>query len=223
MKCEILDLGLVGYDAAETAQLKALDGVKAGPKEAVLIFAEFPPVYTIGRSGKAGNILVSQEFLDRHGIKSLKVNRGGDITLHNPGQLVAYPVFNLAFLKKDIHWYLRSLEEVIIETLSEYGICSCRKKGYTGVWVGPEKIASIGVAVSKWVTYHGLAVNVSNNLSYFDYINPCGIESCRMTSVSKLIGPGIGTKDVKTEMIKQFKLVFGVEINAGIERKAALA
>lgn len=223
MKCEIMNLDLISYDAAEVAQLETLGEVKAGLKEAALIFAEFPPVYTIGRSGKAENILVSQEFLSRQGIKCLKINRGGDVTLHNPGQLVVYPVFNLAFFKKDLDWYLRSLEEVIIRTLSEYGICPRRKKGYTGVWVGDEKIASIGIAVSRWVTYYGLAINIANDLSYFDYINPCGIENCRMTSVAKLIGPDVDAEDVKIRIIKQFKLVFGMEINADIEPKAAVA
>lgn len=223
MRCELLDLGLVSYGAAEAAQLKTLGEVKAGFKEAALIFAEFFPVYTIGRSGSLENILVSREFLDRQGIRSLKVNRGGNVTLHNPGQLVVYPVFNLAFLKKDIGWYLRSLEEVIIGALSRFGIHSERKKDRTGVWMKGDKIASIGIAVSKWVTYHGIALNINNDLSYFDYINPCGIKGCRMTSVAKLIGPDIDIEDVKTEMVKQFELVFGMEINAGIEHKAAVA
>lgn len=223
MICEILDLGLTTYDAAEAIQLKTLGEVKAGIKKAGLIFSEFLPVYTIGRSGSSENILVSRESLDRQGIRVLKINRGGNITLHNPRQLVAYPIFNLAFLKKDLNWYLRSLEEVVINTLSGYGIYPRRKKGYTGVWVGDGKVASIGIAVSRWVTYHGLAVNVSNDLSYFEYINPCGIKDCRMTSVSKLTGRIIDIEDVKTKMIKEFELVFGVKIDAGIDAKAAVA
>jgi len=223
MRCELLDLGLVSYGAAEVVQLKTLGEVKAGFKEAGLIFAEFFPVYTIGRSGSPENILVSQEFLNRQGIRSLKVNRGGDVTLHNPGQLVVYPIFNLAFLKKDIGWYLRSLEEVIIETFSGFGIHSGRKKGRTGVWVKDDKIASIGIAVSKWVTYHGIALNINNDLSYFDYINPCGIKGCRMTSVAKMAAAGIGTEEVKKALIERFRSVFGIEIDAGIRAEACVA
>jgi lipoyl(octanoyl) transferase len=218
-----MDLGLTTYCVAETVHQKVLGDVKAGFKAGTIILAEFLPVYTIGRSGSTANILVSQEFLAGRGIKCHKINRGGDVTLHNPGQLVVYPVFNLAFLKKDVGWYLRLLEEIIIGTLSGFGIQGERAKGRTGVWVNGEKIASIGIAVSRWVTYHGAAINVNNDLSYFDYINPCGIKGCRMTSIAKLGRNDIGIAQVKDGFIRQFEKMFGVVLDAEIGAEACMA
>lgn len=223
MKCEILDLDLVNYNFAGCIQSSLLGEVKAGLKEGALILCEFFPVYTLGRNGHDTNLLVSLDFLKKSGIDYCRTERGGDITFHSPGQLVVYPVFNLSFLKKDIDWYLRSLEEVIGGVLLEFGICPRRKDGLTGVWVGAAKIASMGIAISRWVTYHGLSLNVNNDLSYFDFINPCGIRHCRMTSISELRGGSIDMPGLKTKVIEKFKAVFGLKVYAEAYKSAGVA
>ncbi|MBI4335943.1 MAG: lipoyl(octanoyl) transferase LipB [Candidatus Omnitrophica bacterium] len=218
MNCEILDLGLIGYGDANLTQFKKMEEVKARVKDGVLILAEFFPVYTIGRLGSEANFLVSPEFLKKQGVECLRVTRGGDITFHNPGQLVVYPILDLSGLKRDIHWYLRSLEDVIIKTLLRCEIYAGRKPGYTGVWVSDEKIASIGIAVSKWVTCHGIALNVNNDLGFFDYINPCGIKGCRITSMASLNRGPVNMDEVKYRVIEEFEGVFGIKVtNAGIK------
>lgn len=204
----IIDLGLVDYLRADRIQREILAEVKAGVSQNSLILAEFFKVFTIGRSGSEDNILTSPDFLKEEGIDIYKVNRGGDITCHNPGQLVAYPIFNLSNFRKDIGWFLRSLEEVVIRALSAYNICGERKSGFTGVWVGEKKIASIGIAVSKWVTYHGMALNVNNDLSIFDYINPCGIKSCKAASVAELKGEAMDMEELKRNIMEQFTTIF---------------
>lgn len=223
MKCEILDLGLVNYNFAGIIQSRILGEVKSGLKEGVLILCEFLPVYTTGRSAKGANLLVSLDFLKKSGISYCRAERGGDITFHSQGQLVVYPLFNLSLLKKDINWYLRSLEDVIVKTLLKYGICAGRKEGFTGVWVDAKKIASIGIAVSRWVTYHGLSLNANNDLSYFDFINPCGIKDCRMTSISKLKGSPVDMGKLKAGVIEQFKARFGLEVHAEVNETSRLA
>lgn len=220
MKFQVVDLGLVEYGFANRIQSQILNEVKSNAREGVLIFAEFFPVYTIGRCGSLNNLLVSPDFLKEKGVGIYNVNRGGDITAHNPGQLVVYPIFNLSALKKDLNWYLRSLEEVIINLLLKYGIYSQRKNGLTGVWVGDKKIASIGIAVSKWVTSHGISLNVNNDLTLFDFINPCGMKNCRITSISELKGCPIDMKSLKTEFIEQIKIIFGLKQDANIKTAA---
>jgi len=221
MKCEILDLGLVKYSYADDTQRGILEGIKTNTMENTLILAEFFPVFTKGRKGSLDNLLVSVDFLKEKGIDFCAADRGGDITFHNPGQLIAYPIFNLSNIKKDLAWYLRTLEEVIIKTLLKYGVCAGRKAGFTGAWVGDKKIASIGIGVSRWASYHGLSVNVNNDLSYFDFINPCGIKNCRMASVSELKGAVVNMDEFKNELVRQFKTIFGIKVNA--ETTAAVA
>jgi lipoyl(octanoyl) transferase len=220
MKCEIVDLGLVRYDFANYIQLGLAGEVKDNLRDGSLLFCEFFPVYTIGRNGSDNNFLVSLDFLKKKGIDCRKVDRGGDVTFHGPGQLIIYPIFNLAYLKKDIHWYLRKLETVIADVLSGYGIYAGRKNGLTGVWLDGKKIASIGVAVSRWVTYHGIALNVNNDLSYFDFIHPCGIKDCRMTSVAKLKGTHIDMNKLKRQFMEQFKNAFGFDAYADAKTAA---
>ncbi|MDD5449539.1 MAG: lipoyl(octanoyl) transferase LipB [Candidatus Omnitrophica bacterium] len=223
MRCGLIDLGLVNYELAQDIQSNKLREIKAGLKDAALILCEFFPVYTLGRSGDGSNLLVSRDFLKKSGIGYRQSERGGDITFHSPGQLVIYPVFNLAFLKKDLNWYLRSLEAIIINLLSEYGVNGCRKAGYTGVWTQMGKIASIGIAVSRWVTSHGLSLNVNNDLSYFDLINPCGIRDCRMASIYEETGGKIDMRGLKGKAIAQFKARFGLTLYAEAVKTAALA
>jgi len=153
--------------------------------EDVLLLVQHPPVITLGRSTKAGNLLASAEQLAARGVERFDVERGGDVTFHGPGQLVGYPIVNLSQHKQDLHWYLRQLEEVMIRALATCGITAGRNAGKTGVWVGERKIASIGVHARQWVTWHGFALNVTTDLSYFDLMIPCGIPDVVMTSVER--------------------------------------
>lgn len=172
-----------------------------------LLIGEHPPVITLGRGSHAENLL-------NPGIPVLEIERGGDVTYHGPGQLIAYPIMLLPEGKRDLHQYLRNLEEVIILTLKEFGIAGERNPGWTGVWAkAPEsgqllKLASIGVSVKKWVTYHGLALNISTDLAAFSQINPCGLQSEVMTSIQALQGQPVSMDAVKAELIRRFTLVF---------------
>ncbi len=183
-----------------------------------LLFVEHPPVLTLGKNGNMENLLFSEAFLKQSGIEFFKINRGGDITFHGPGQIVGYPIFDLEKFKTDIGWYLRNIEEVIIQTLAGYGIQSVRSAGETGVWLdagikGRErKICAIGVRCSRWVTMHGFALNVNTDLHYFDFIVPCGIVGKQVTSLQKELGYTIDMEDVKTRLRVAFENVFEVNI-----------
>lgn len=177
----------------------------------VLIFTEHEHVYTIGKAGDESDLRVSEIFLKKMGVKVYKIDRGGKITYHGPGQIVGYPIFKLDDLGFDVHSYLRALEEVIISTLEDYGIKGGRKTGLTGVWVGDEKIASIGIKVSRWVTMHGFALNVNTDLSFFDFIFPCGFKDVSMTSMKKVIGFEVAFDEVKRNLRGKFERVFGLE------------
>ena len=154
--------------------------------EDILLLLEHNSVFTIGRSGGENHILIDKKTLYENGIMVYNVDRGGDITYHGKGQVVGYPILDLNNFKKDVHWYLRKLEEVIIDSLKKIGLEANIKKGLTGVWIKDEKIASIGIGVCKWITYHGIAVNLSPDLKYFDMILPCGIDGVKITSLKKL-------------------------------------
>ena len=211
MRCDLIDLGIVDYTFADGIQADVLNDVKNGGRDSTLIITEFFPVYTIGRNGSLDNLLVTPEFLKDSGISYFKTVRGGDITFHGPGQLVVYPILNLAYFQKDINWFLRALEEVIIRLLLGYGIKAGRKTGLTGVWAGGGKIASIGISVSKWVTSHGISLNANNDLSFFDFINPCGIKNCPVASIAELNGSPVDMGGLKREFTEQFKIIFGVK------------
>src|SRR5918992_57837 len=154
----------------------------------VLLLVEHPPVVTLGRSAKERHLMLSRGALAARGIEVHEVERGGDVTFHGPGQLVGYPIVDLRRHKQDLHWYLRQLEEALIGALARYGIVGERNAPYTGVWTDGRKIASIGVHARDWVTWHGFALNVTTNLSYFELIVPCGIQSVTMTSVERELG-----------------------------------
>jgi lipoyl(octanoyl) transferase len=151
----------------------------------LLLLVEHDPVVTLGRSSKEAHLLASPELLRARGVELFEVERGGDVTFHGPGQLVGYPIVDLKRHRKDLHWYLRQVEEALIRALGRFGIVGGRSSGYTGVWVDDRKIASIGVHARDWVTWHGFALNVTTDLSYFDLIVPCGIQSVTMTSVAR--------------------------------------
>jgi lipoyl(octanoyl) transferase len=183
-----------------------------------LLFVEHPPVYTLGKSGHEENVLMDEQTMRNNGIEFFKTNRGGDITFHGPGQIVVYPVLDLEYFETDIGKYLRNLEEVIIKTLNEYGIHGERSVGETGVWIEPElkhkarKICAIGVRCSRWITMHGLALNVNTDLSYFDNIVPCGIPDKQVTSMEIELQRKIVLEEVKEKIRKNFEKVFDCRI-----------
>lgn len=207
MKINLLDLGLKDYQEVWSLQNKLVKKRISGEIEDTLILVEHFPVITLGKRGKREEILVSQEYLSREEIIVLYVDRGGRITFHGPGQLVAYPILNLTLVKRDIHWYIRNLEKVIIKLLAKLGIKSTSRKGYTGVWVGEKKIASIGIGIKKWVTYHGLALNVSTDLSYFSLINPCGLDK-KVTSIAEVLSFSVEMNKIRALLVDSFCEVF---------------
>ena len=185
-----LDLGLTPYDAVWALQKRAALARSAGTLDQdLLILVQHPPVVTLGRSTKPGNLLVTPEYLALRGVELRDVERGGDVTIHEPGQLVAYPIIDLKRHKQDLHWYLRQVEESIIIALRAFGLETGRVAGLTGVWredsAGRRKLASIGVHARDWVTWHGVALNVENDLSTFEHVVPCGIDEVQMSTVAR--------------------------------------
>lgn len=206
---EVQNWGLIDYQTAWDKQKKLVIEIQKHRNKNVLVLCEHPAVITIGKSGSMKNLLVKPDFLESLGINVVNIDRGGDVTLHNPGQLVGYPIFNLSNYKEDLHWFLREIENCIIQLLIIYGIKSNRIDGQTGVWVQDyKKIAAIGLHCSRWVTSHGFALNVKNDLSQFDYIIPCGIKDKTVTSIEKETGTEIDFDDVKNECIKSFRRSF---------------
>jgi lipoyl(octanoyl) transferase len=178
-----------------------------------LVFCEHPHVYTLGKSGKVEHLLLDENGLRANGASFYKINRGGDITYHGPGQLVAYPIFDLEQFFTDIHKYMRLLEEAVITTLMEYGILGLRMEGQTGVWLGvgtsnPRKICAMGVKSSRWVTMHGLGFNVNSNLSYFNHIIPCGISDKSVTSMSKELGQEVDLEILSNKLLRNMANAF---------------
>lgn len=182
-----------------------------------LLFVEHPHVYTLGKSGHLENMLANQEKLNEINATFVRTNRGGDITYHGPGQLVAYPVLDLEDFKEDLGWYMRSLEEIIIKTIAHYGLKGERSKGETGVWLDTgkpyaRKICAMGVKTSRWVTMHGLALNVNTDLRYFEYIVPCGIQDKSVTSLQRELDRSVSMDEVKTLVKKYFEEIFEAEL-----------
>lgn len=209
----VIHLGVIPYNTALEIQDYLHQRRVADIISDTLIFLEHPPTFTTGRRGDERNILVNERFLKENNITFEKVGRGGDVTYHGPGQIVGYPILDLGNYNKDVHWYLRKLEDVIILALADYGIEARRLEKLTGVWVKRSKIASIGVGIRKWTTYHGFALNVNNDLSFFDMIVPCGIPSVCITSLRQWLGShtDIDTNAVKKSLIRGFKEVFKIE------------
>jgi lipoic acid synthetase len=206
----VIQPGVVDYDDALAFQRSAVAEYARNPRdEGVLILLEHPPIITIGRSGTDENILVSKEALERAGVGVTETNRGGDVTYHGPGQVVGYPILPLGFHGKDVHAYMRRLESMIMATLWEYGIQATRREGLTGVWTASGKIASIGIAVSHWIVYHGFALNVAPNLEHFKLIHPCGLVGVEVTSMQKLLGHAPGRAEVEQRLIAHFCAEFG--------------
>ena len=214
--CQIIDLGLIGYAEAYALQQRVVAARKAGAIEEVLLLCEHPHVITQGRNGKREHLLASEHVLRQKGVEFHATNRGGDITYHGPGQLVGYPILNLGAIRRDVVWYVRTLEEAMIRATAEFGISAERVAGKTGIWVRAgkteEKLAAIGVHISRWVTSHGFAYNVSTDLRNFDLIVPCGIADRKATSLEKLLGRSVEGKEVAPRIAKHLGELLGLEM-----------
>ncbi|MGB6037645.1 MAG: lipoyl(octanoyl) transferase LipB [Cryomorphaceae bacterium] len=229
-KVQLIEAGLKGYQDTWDYQEELFSGVvqrkiemrKTGEEAPLpnnyLVFVEHPHVYTLGKSGKIENLLLTPEELSQKGIEYFKINRGGDITYHGPGQIVAYPIIDLDQFFTDIHKYLRYLEEAVILTLAEYGIKGERYAGLTGVWLDPDipekarKICALGVRCSRWVTMHGLAFNVNSQLEYFENIIPCGIDDKAVTSMEKELDRKLDFEEVKEKLRNHLSELFQWEL-----------
>jgi lipoyl(octanoyl) transferase len=221
-ECWTVDLGLIGYEAAWELQRRVVAARKLALIPDLLLLCEHPHVITLGRSGKSEHLLASEHLLKQMGVEFHATNRGGDITYHGPGQIVAYPILNLAEIRRDVVWYVRQLEEAMIRATGEYGIAAKRCEGRTGIWVdvkdvatgahSEEKLGAIGVHISRWVTSHGLAYNVSTDLRYFELIVPCGISGCRATSLERLLGRPMEMADAAPRLVRHLGECFGREM-----------
>lgn len=225
--CLIIDLGLTRYSTALAVQERIAAARKAGAIENVLLLCEHPHVITVGRNGNRAHLLASENVLRQKNVELHETNRGGDITYHGPGQIVGYPILDLAALRKDVRWYVRSLEEVMIRASAELGIVAIREAGKIGVWVGEpqrsEKLGAIGVHLSRWITSHGFAYNVSTDLRYFDLIVPCGIVGREATSVEKLLGRTVSREETVASLTRHFGEVFSLEMRqSSLPQLAAL-
>lgn len=211
MRLACIDIGRTRYSEAWELQRKLFDLRHYGLIDDVLLLTEHEKVYTLGKGADANHLLADEQELSRSGIETYHIDRGGDVTYHGPGQIVGYPILDLSRYKTDLHWYLRGLEEVIIRTLEEFGLEGGREEGMTGVWVNGEKIAAIGVKVSKWVTMHGFALNVNTDLKEFGRIIPCGIFHKGVTSMAVLKGGEVPMNEVRRRLTESFGSVFGCE------------
>lgn len=211
-ECRVIQLGLCDYMDAYKIQKQILDQRKSGTIPDTLLFLSHPPVLTIGRRGNRKNILVSDEVLYREGIVVYETDRGGDITYHGPGQIVGYPVLDLKQFGRDVHRIINMYEEVIIRLLKYYDLEGSRVQDYPGVWIGNEKICALGIGISRWVSFHGFALNVNTNLNHFSYIIPCGITGRGVTSMSKVLERNVDESEVTGFLTKIFGMVFGLQM-----------
>lgn len=215
---EVRNLGLIPYGESLRIQEELVLLRRAGDVSDQLLIQEHPHVITIGKAASEKHIIVSREQMEELGIKVFHVGRGGDVTYHGPGQLVGYPILDLKPNRKDLHRYLRDLEEVLIRSLSVFSIKGSRRENLTGVWVGDRKVAAIGVRVSsQWITSHGFAINICNDLSYFETIVPCGISDVQITSISNELGEEIEMDIVSETVVREFIGVFGHDIRSNVE------
>jgi lipoyl(octanoyl) transferase len=214
--CLTIDLGLIGYAEAYALQKRIVAARKAEAIEDVLLLCEHPHVITQGRNGKREHLLVSEHVLRQKGMEYHETSRGGDITYHGPGQTVGYPILNLGAIRRDVVWYVRTLEEAMIRATADFGITAERVAGKTGIWVRAgnteEKLAAIGVHISRWVTSHGFAYNVTTDLRNFDLIVPCGIADRKATSLEKLLGRNVERAEVAPRIAKHLGKLLGLEM-----------
>lgn len=216
-ECWVVELGLIRYAEAVALQKAMVAARKADALPDVLLLCEHPHVITLGRNGRREHLLAGEHLLRQMGVEFHATDRGGDITYHGPGQLVGYPILNLGAIRRDVVWYVRQLEEAMIRATADFGIAAGRLEGKTGVWVsrpgGPEeKLAAIGVHISRWVTSHGFAYNISTDLRYFELIVPCGIADRRPTSLERLLNRRVNGEEVAAGLVKHFGEVFSLEM-----------
>ena len=209
----VLDIARAPYEPTLQLQYRLRDRAVAAEGESSypILVEHDPPAITLGRGADADHVLASPEMLRAAGIELHETSRGGDVTYHGPGQIVGYPILHLGRHGRDVHRYLRNIEEVVLRTLGRFGIQGQRSKGLTGVWVGNEKVAAIGVAVRRWVTCHGFALNVAPDLSHFDLIVPCGLRDKGVTSMAELLGRPIDVGQVKPTVVECMADVFGFD------------
>ncbi len=219
MLCRVEQLGLVDYAEGLRLQKERVARRKAGEIPDTLLLLEHPHVYTLGRNARRENLLVSTEALRARGAQVFETDRGGDVTYHGPGQLVGYPILDLTQHRRDLAWYMRSLEEVFIRVARNFGIEAGRVADATGAWVGNDKLVAMGVHVSRWVTSHGFAFNVNTDLRYFEWIIPCGLRDKGVTSLAKLLGRAVEMDLVADKVVEQFEIVFGLEMEASRKPK----
>jgi lipoyl(octanoyl) transferase len=219
--CHIVDVGLVGYAEAWELQKRLVTARKAKLIADVLFLCEHPHVITLGRNGKREHLLASEQVLRQKNVEFHASDRGGDITYHGPGQIVGYPILNLGAIRRDVGWYMRSLEEVMIRASAEFGITAERVAGKTGIWVRTsengngleEKLGALGVHLSRWITSHGFAYNVATDLRYFDLIVPCGIAGRKATSLEKLLNRVVKRQEAVQPLVRNFAGVFEFEMH----------
>lgn len=213
MKARLMTLGRMGYQQAWEAQLQVCQEVQEGAPD-TLILVEHPPVMTLGAAFQPENLLHPREWYEARGIEVVPTDRGGDVTCHNPGQLVLYPIYNVANHGRDLHLWMRQLEEAMIQVCGSLGLEAGRKPPHTGCWLGDLKVASIGVKVKRWVSIHGIALNCCNDLSLFDLIVPCGIPGRPMTSLSMALGREVAVREAAPLSIEAFSDVFQSDFEA---------
>jgi lipoyl(octanoyl) transferase len=205
---DVRKLGLVSYQDALALQRLLVDDRRAGRIGDTLLLLEHPHVITLGVRGGRSHVLATAEVLAARGVEIHETGRGGDVTYHGPGQIVGYPILDLNPDRRDVHQYVRDLEEVLIRTAADFGIAAGRVSGLTGVWVGDEKLAAIGVRIARWITSHGFALNVTTDLDYFSLIVPCGIADRGVTSMSRLLGRPVELDKVQERIVSHFSNVF---------------
>jgi len=206
------NLGLISYNEAYNLQTKLFELIKLKDNPGVILLLEHYPVITIGSNRNTGNLLVSREELQQQDIELVQSTRGGDITLHTPGQIVCYTIFNLAQVKKDLTLFVYNLEQVIIDVLASYNIQGTRIDKHRGIFVNNSKIASIGLKIKKWITFHGFSINVNNDLKYFDNIIACGLKDYPQTSIKKILKETIPIYGVKEQLLDSFGNIFKIPV-----------
>lgn len=221
--CLTVDLGLIGYAQAYALQKRIVAARKADAIDDVLLLCEHPHVITQGRNGKREHLLAGEHVLRQKGVEFYETSRGGDITYHGPGQIIGYPILNLGEIRRDVVWYVRMLEEAMIRATAEFGIVAKRVAGKTGIWVesgsSEEKLGAIGVHISRWVTSHGFAYNVSTDLRFFDLIIPCGIADRKATSLEKLLGRAVTKAEVAPRIARHLGELFSRELKENSKKE----
>jgi lipoyl(octanoyl) transferase len=209
MKFEVVDLGTQSYADAVRTQRGLLESVLDGDRPNTLLLVQHPPVLTLGANFHTENLLYPANFYAAKGIEIEKTDRGGDVTYHGPGQLVAYPIFNLETTEKDLHKWMRALEETVVLTLDHFGLKGQRLEVNSGVWIGQNKVCAIGIKIRRWVSMHGIALNCNVNMDPFQWIVPCGIKGHGVTSMSSELGREVEVQEVQPVLVESFHQVFG--------------